>query len=72
MENSNCFLENYDDDGRFRQDLYDDALYLSGSVITIDMVVWEDYEAGSNIVSVDISHWNADQMQRFWEFIHAN
>ena len=41
--------------------------------LTLDLVHW-DYpdDSGSSVTSLDVSHWNADQVQRFWEFVHAN
>jgi hypothetical protein len=41
--------------------------------ITVDLIHWTcPGDCGSNVASLDVSHWNADQVQRFWEFVHAN
>jgi hypothetical protein len=41
--------------------------------ITIDVLCWDEHlDTAEHVKTLDISHWTADQMKHFWEFVHAN
>jgi hypothetical protein len=41
--------------------------------LSLDLIHWEHPDdSGSSVASLDVSHWNADKMLRFWEFVHAD
>ncbi len=48
---------------------------LAGPTLLFSLIEWHgnfDEGCGDVFVEVDVSHWDADQFRRLWEFVHAN